>query len=67
MKVVGMVLLGLVGGFVVGIVVSDIGYRLFGTAGATALNPVTLAALGGIIAPVVYVLVRRGTGRDAGS
>lgn len=59
MRTVLLAVLGLAGGFVVGVVVVDIGARAFGTPFAAVFNPITLAVIGAVAVPVVDLLARR--------
>ena len=58
MRTVIMIMIGLVGGFIIGIVLADIGFQLFGRAGAAVISPYAVAVAGAIGAPIVDALFR---------
>jgi uncharacterized membrane protein YeaQ/YmgE (transglycosylase-associated protein family) len=56
---VGLVVIGLIGGFIIGIVAADIGYQLFGQVGAAVLNPFSLAIIGALVVLTVDTVQHR--------
>jgi uncharacterized membrane protein YeaQ/YmgE (transglycosylase-associated protein family) len=50
---VGIAVIGLIAGFIIGIVAADIGYQLFGQVGVVVLNPFSLAIIGAIVVLIV--------------
>lgn len=53
------VVIGLLGGFVAGIFLTEVAYRLFGVAGAAAANPLVFALIGAVAGIVVDRVARR--------
>jgi hypothetical protein len=65
MRAVGVTILGIIGGFVAGLVLSDligiVGMLVFGTAAGLKFLPVYLALAGAVAAPLLHRRYRRRT------